>query len=61
VFAAPSIVEREIASQYAVRVIGRAPDVRERFYAISMERRLKHPAVAAIQSAARADLFEVRR
>lgn len=61
VFAAPSIVEREIASQYGVRVIGRAPDVRERFYAISMERRLKHPAIAAIQRAARTDLFDGRR
>ena len=34
------------------------PDVRERFYAISAERRLKHPAVVAISSAAREKLFD---
>ena len=32
-------------------------DVRERFYAISIERKLKHPAVVAISEEARARLF----
>jgi LysR family transcriptional activator of nhaA len=31
--------------------------VKERFYAISVERRIKHPAVAAITAAARRELF----
>ena len=57
IFAAPSIVEREIEAQYAVQAIGRAEQVRERFYAISVERRLKHPAVVAINDAARHELF----
>lgn len=39
------------------QVIGRASDVRERFYAISVERRVKHPAVAAILATAREELF----
>jgi len=56
-FPAPSVVEKEIMDQYDVRVLGRAPDVRERFYAISVERRLKHPAVVAISDAARHELF----
>jgi LysR family transcriptional activator of nhaA len=31
--------------------------VREKFYAISVERRLKHPAVVAITETARSHLF----
>ncbi len=57
IFPIPSVVEREVARQYGVRVVGRLPEVRERFYAISAERRLKHPAVVAISSAARHELF----
>lgn len=56
-FAAPTAVEAEVRRQYAVRVVGRI-DVRERFYAISVERRLTHPAVVAITRAAQRDVFE---
>ncbi len=48
VFPAPSAVEREVKSQYRVRVIGRTEAVRERYYAITAERRVRHPAVASI-------------
>jgi LysR family transcriptional activator of nhaA len=58
VFAAPSVVEREIMRQYQVRVVGRTGDIRERYYAISAERRLKHPAVVAMTEAARSTLFD---
>lgn len=57
VFAAPSAVEAEILDQYGVELIGRVPQVREQFYAISVERRLKNPAVVAICEAARHELF----
>jgi LysR family transcriptional activator of nhaA len=57
VFAAPSAVETAVKAQYGVRVLGRADAVRERFYAISVERRLKHPAVIAISAAARLEVF----
>lgn len=57
VFPGPTVVEKQIAAQYRVQVIGRVEDVRERFYAISAERRLKHPAVVAISDAARHGLF----
>jgi len=57
IFAAPSIVEASVRRQYAVEVVGRTDRVRERFYAISTERRLKHPAVIAITESARRELF----
>jgi LysR family transcriptional activator of nhaA len=53
IFAAPSVIAREVQRQYQVRPVGRADEIRERFYAISVERRLKHPAVVAIIEAAR--------
>lgn len=60
VFAGPSVVEAEVMAQYGVETIGRSDEVKERFYAISAERRLKHPAVVAISDAARHDLFVPR-
>ena len=56
VFPAPTAIEREVQRQFGVRVVGRVPQVKERFYAISAERRLKHPAVVAISEAARRQL-----
>ena len=56
-FSAPSVVEKQIITQYGVQLLGRAEEVKERFYAISVERRLKHPAVVAISNAARHELF----
>lgn len=52
-FAAPGVVEKQVIAQYGVQVLGRADDLRERFYAISAERRLEHPAIVAISDAAR--------
>jgi len=57
VFTSPTAVEDDVVSKYGVEIIGRAESLRERFYAISAERRIKHPAVAAITAAARTDLF----
>jgi LysR family transcriptional activator of nhaA len=51
-FASASIVEREVKKQYGVQVVGRTQEIRERFYAISGERRLRNPAVLAICEAA---------
>lgn len=56
-FAAPTVVEDEIRRQYRVEPIGRIEAVRERFYAISIDRKLKHPAVLAISKAAKGSLF----
>jgi len=52
-FLAPSAIEREVTRQYSVKVIGRVPELKERYYAISLERRIRHPGVLAILSAAR--------
>ena len=55
-FPAPAVIEREVCRQYKVRLVGRIETVREQYYAISVERRLKHPAVLAIREAARGTL-----
>ncbi|HEY2955129.1 MAG TPA: transcriptional activator NhaR [Candidatus Eisenbacteria bacterium] len=57
IFAAPSIIESSVRKQYGVAVVGRLDRVRERFYAVSAERRLKHPAVIAITESAKRELF----
>jgi len=56
-FAGPSVIAREIVRQYGVRLIGRADGPVERYFAISAERRLKHPGIVAISAAARSELF----
>ncbi len=56
-FAAPKVVADEVARAFDVRMVGTAQDLRERFYAISVDRRLKHPAVVAICAQARSDLL----
>jgi LysR family transcriptional activator of nhaA len=57
IFAAPSAIEKEVRRIYRVAVVGRLDSVFEEFYAISADRRIKHPAVAAITEAARSKLF----
>lgn len=56
-FAAPTAIEQEVCDQYGVRLAGRIDDVRNQYYAISVQRRLKHPAVVQICDSARAVLF----
>ena len=50
-------MENEICRQYRVRVVGRLDSVRQKFYAITVERRLKHPAVVALLGSARRDVL----
>jgi len=57
IFPGPTAIENEIRRQFGVSVVGRTDAVQERFYAITVERRLKNPAVAAISAAARERLF----
>lgn len=56
VFAAPAAIAAQVKKQYGLVEIGRTDAIREQFYAISVERRLTHPAVLAIQSSARDNL-----
>ena len=57
IFMAPSVLEAEVVAQYRVRVIGRSAELVEEFYAVSAERRITHPCIAAITGAAREQLF----
>ena len=53
----PTVIEKEIMHQYAVRLVGRIKSIRERFYVITVERKVTHPAVVAIVNAARGEIF----
>lgn len=57
IFMAPTVIEDEIQWQHKVSIIGRTEEVTCRFYAISVEKILTHPAVLAISTAARHSLF----
>jgi LysR family transcriptional activator of nhaA len=56
-FAAPSVIAPELRRLYGVAAVGQLDHVEERFYAISVQRKVKHPAVLAITTAARQELF----
>ena len=56
-FVAPTAVAGEIQRQYGVQIVGRIDNVRERFYAITAQRKIKHPAVMAILEQAQTRLF----
>ena len=57
VFPVASVVEREVAHQYNVKPVGTLDGIVERFYAISLERKIQHPAVAILCESAREGLF----
>lgn len=53
VFAVAAAIRAEVEAMYGVELIGKIPSIKERYYAISAERKLKHPGVVAISEAAR--------
>jgi LysR family transcriptional regulator, transcriptional activator of nhaA len=57
-FPVPAAVVNEVQRQYRVKAIGTIDDIQERFFAISCERRLKHPAVVAISQAAKQEFLD---
>ncbi len=57
IFPEPWVLEKQLQQQYGLKRIGRTDAVRGHFYAISVERKLKHPAVVAICETARQKLF----
>lgn len=61
VFIAPAAIEAEVERQYQVRAIGRIDEVKEHFYAISVERRVTHPVVSTLLETARESLFADER
>ena len=58
VFFMPTIIEEEVCDSFKVEVVGRLSDVKQKFYAISAERKVTHPAVAAVCNSARDIIFK---
>lgn len=56
-FFAPTAIADEVSTQFHCRPVAEIDQISERYYAISIERRLKHPAVVAVSDRARNDLF----
>jgi LysR family transcriptional activator of nhaA len=57
IFPGTMAISEEICRQHEVELIGELEGVREQFFAISAERKIKHPAVLAIASTARTGIF----
>lgn len=57
IFMAPSVIASEITRQFGVIELGKTEEVQDYYYAISVERRFDHPAVAAIRDTAKQGLF----
>lgn len=57
IFPAPSIVEHDILARHEVKLLGHVEQIEQNFYAISVERKIKNPAVQAICTAARQSVF----
>lgn len=57
-FAAPSALTEDLREHFGLQVLGRITSIRERYYAVSGERKLSHPAVLAIFRAAKALLLK---
>lgn len=60
IFIAPAVIEAEVELQYQVTTIGQINEVKEHFYAITVERRIKHPVVSAVMESTRESLFTGR-
>ena len=56
----PTAIEKEVKTQYGMQLVGRVEDVVDRFFAISVEKRVHHPAVLAIVKQARSKIFDAR-
>jgi LysR family transcriptional activator of nhaA len=57
VFAAPDVTTEDVRARHKLQAVGRVEELRQRFYAISMERKIKNPAVVAICESARREIF----
>lgn len=60
IFPVPSVFEKQLKQQDSLRRVGRTEEVHSRFFAISAERKLMHPAVVAICDTARRELFDIK-
>jgi LysR family transcriptional regulator, transcriptional activator of nhaA len=58
IFPVASVILKEVEAMYDVEFIATIPQVTEKFYALSVERKVKHPAVLAISEIARKKLVQ---
>ncbi|MGH8311516.1 MAG: LysR substrate-binding domain-containing protein, partial [Steroidobacteraceae bacterium] len=56
----PSVLREQFRRQYRFSPIGSASPVKSEFYAISIERKIKHPAIAAIVEHAKSIFSQTR-
>lgn len=56
-FPAPSVLAQDVLEQFGAVEVGAMSQVREQIYAISNERKIKHPAIEAILNAMHSDVF----
>ncbi len=54
---APTILAAQLKREHALSAVGHIDTIVEEFFAISIERRIKHPAITSIMNAARSELF----
>lgn len=54
----PRSVEREVMKEYGLAVIGRTEEIKERFYLISLEKKVKHPGILLLIKKAKESLDE---
>ena len=59
IFIAPSIIAKEVEIAFGVKSIGETTKVMESFYAISMDRKVKHSGVVTILNNAREQFFSI--
>ena len=57
VCAVPEVIADDVRVRHRLQRVGRIEGLRQRFYAISAERKIKNPAVVAICEGARKDIF----
>lgn len=58
IFPAPAVIASEVTSRYQVELLGQTEDIRNRFFVITVERHVRHPAVQAVSATAHSALFK---
>ena len=55
---APAVLARDLETGYGLRACGTLEGLHETYYVLSIERKVRHPAVAAILQHARQAIFD---
>lgn len=57
IFPSPAVIADEVIRHYQVTLIGQTDEIREHYFAITVERHVRHPAVLAMSETAHSELF----